>query len=294
MSNKRLLFCTGEGIGNVMQCGPAIRTIKERLGYTVDLWHAFGYYDIPKIIPFINEWRVGMEIADINPQEYIGKVSTWWTKDRLGFGPVGDIKLLTPISNIVMDRSEVDVYMDIARNLGVAEEDLLWHSGCRYSEQEEKFDLVIHDGYNRKGADFWKYKSYPHYMKVVELLKDLKICSVGSRNEHIKGTINKTGLKLHDTLGIIKNSKVFLSNDSGLYHSANALGVDNAVIFTYTSQMKNYDKRFHKFSKIISREDLGCLSCQNTPRWKECKLYGCRNIDPQVVANIIREMLDGK
>ena len=289
--NKKILFCSGEGIGNIMQCAPVIRTIKEKLGFKIDFWHAFGSYQIPKIIPHVDIWMSGMEVADINPQEYIGKVSTWWAKDRLKFGPVEQIKLLTQISNIVMDRSEVDVYMDIARSLEVEEEDLLWHSGCSYTQQEEKFDLVIHDGYNRKGADFWKYKSYPRYREVVELLKDFKICSVGSKNEYIKGTINKTGLKLHDTLGTIKNSKLFLSNDSGLYHCANALGVNNAVIFTYTSQMKNYDKRFHKFSKIICREDLSCLSCQNTPRWKECKLYGCRNIDPRIVADVIIKKL---
>ena len=294
MSNKRLLFASGEGIGNVIQCAPAVRTIKEKLGFEIDLWHAFGYYDIPKIIPFVDRWMSGMEIANINPQEYIGKVSTWWAKDHLEFGPVGQIKLLTPISNIVMDRSEVDVYMDIARHLGVKEEDLLWHSGCSYAKQEEKFDLVIHDGYNRRGADFWKHKSYPRYREVVESLKDFKICSVGSKKEYIKGTINKTGLKLYDTLGIVKNSKLFLSNDSGLYHMANTLGVNNIVIFTYTSQIKNYDKRFHKFSKILCRDDLSCLSCQNTPRWKECKTHGCKNIDPQIVANTVREMLNGK
>ncbi len=289
--SKRILFCTAEGIGNVMQCAPAIRSIKEKLGFEIDLWHAFGSYQIPKIIPHIDRWMSGMDVANINPQEYIGKVSTWWTKDRLKIGPLGQIKLLTPISNIVLNRSEVDVYMDIARNLGVEEEDLLWYSGCSYAQQEEKFDLVIHDGYNRVGAESWKHKSYSHYMQVVELLKDLKICSVGSKKEYIKGTINRTGLNLYNTLGIVKNSKLFLSNDSGLYHCANALGVNNIVIFTYTSQIKNYDKRFHKFSKILCREDLDCLSCQNTSRWKECKTHGCKNIDTKVVADMIVKKL---
>ena len=188
MPRRKILFCTAEGMGNVVQCIPAIRTLKEALHYDVDCWWAFGHYTIPKIFPYVDEWIVGQKIRSINPAEYVGKVSTFFTINHLDIPPLDRLPLLNTIRTVnisISGKSEVDVYMDIARNLGVAEKDLLWHSGCRYSEQEEKFDLVIHDGYNRKGADFWKYKSYPHYMKVVELLKDLKICSVGSKNEYI-------------------------------------------------------------------------------------------------------------
>jgi len=43
MSNK-ILFCSGEGIGNVIQTIPVIRTLTESMGYTVDFWHAFGAF----------------------------------------------------------------------------------------------------------------------------------------------------------------------------------------------------------------------------------------------------------
>ena len=287
MPSDKLIFCMGEGIGNVIQTMPAIRTIKEVLGYGVDFWHAFGYYSMPKLIPHVDKWFVGNKITALKPDEYVGKVSTWSTKDRINIGPLSKLILYASISDISMNRSEVDVYMDIARVLGADDDDLLWHSGCLYKQVEEEYDVVMHDGYNRRGAAFWKHKSYPHYEEVVKQLGNLKICSIGGKEEYIKGTDDKTGLPLYDTLGIITNSKLFIGNDSGMYHCANALGVNNIVIFTYTSQIKNYDKRFHKFAKILCREDLDSLSCQNTPRRKTCKTKECRDIDPKVVVNKI-------
>jgi len=196
----------------------------------------------------------------------------------------------------VTGRSEVDVYMDIARDLGAEEKDLIWHGECNYNKLRKAknyYDIVIHNGYNRFGtvSDNWHLKSYPYYKEVVNLLHEFKICSVGSKDEYIEGTDNKTGLDLLTSLGIIKNSKLLVSNDSGLYHCANALSIPNIVIFTYSSTVKNYDKKFHKYSKILQNDKLDCLSCQNTSRFKTCTTRECRNIDPKIVSNTVRETL---
>ena len=299
MSNRKILFCTAEGIGNVVQCIPAIRTLKEVLHYDVDCWWAFGHYTIPKIFPYVDEWIVGQKIRSINPAEYVGKVSTFFTINHLDIPPLDRLPLLNTIQTVnisVSGRSEVDVYMDIARDLGAEEENLIWHGKCNYNKlrkAKNQYDIVIHSGYNRHGtvSDNWHLKGYPYYERVVELLPEFKICSVGSKDEYIEGTDDKTGLDLLTTGGIIKNSKLLIGNDSGLYHCANALSIPNIVIFTYTSTIKNYDKRFHKYSKILQNDKLDCLSCQNTPRFKTCKTRKCRNIDPRIVSNIAREML---
>ena len=292
---EKLLVAHAEGLGNCVQIFPTIRTLKEVLGYDIDYFHAFGHYKIPKICPHVDKWFVGNEIMNLRYNEYVGKVSTKWARDHLNIGDLSKLILYASISEISINKSEIDVYMDIARVLGANEDELLWHSGCLYRQVEEEYDLVIHDGYNKHGLprDNWHLKSYPYYKEVVSLLGDLKICSVGDSSEWIKGTINKTGTDLLTTLGIIKNSKMLLGNDSGLYHCANALGVDNIVIFTYTSTVKNYDKRFHRYSTILQQEGLDCLSCQNTPRFKTCKTRECREIPPEIVAATVMEMLDG-
>ena len=195
-----------------------------------------------------------------------------------------------------MDRSEIDVYMDIARNLGVEEKDLIWHGECSrlyLSCSASQYDVIIHDGYNRYGSADWSIKSYPRYAEVALKLKEkgFSVCSVGLNGEYIENTEDKTGLDLFSTIGIINNSKIFLGNDSGFYHIANALNIKNVVIFTATSIAKNYDPRFHKFSTIIGRDDLDCRPCQAGRGWKTCNHWNCRDIDPEFIVNKVEQLL---
>lgn len=282
--DKKILFCTGEGIGNTIQTIPVIRTIKENFA-AIDLWHAFGNYSIHNdLIPYVDKCFVGSQINTINPNNYKGKVSTFWTRQHQKPLPLNLLNKIQPLS---MARSEVDTYMDIARDLGVQEKDLIWHGECNYNNRQEKFDIVISDGYNRYGSARWEIKSYSHYEKLVEYLNEdgYSVCSIGAPNEYVKGTVNMTGLSLLDSLGIIKNSSFLISNDSGMYHCANALRVHNLVIFTATSIEKNYDERFHKYSTLMYRNDLKCRPCQSNRKWaKDCNDWKCKDIDPEYVA----------
>lgn len=292
---KRILVAHAEGLGNCVEIIPCIRTLKEVLGYNIDFWWVFGsYVPVQKLIPYIDKWLLGNEISKIDPSDYCGKVATFWTKDYIQVGPLSKMKLLNEIIPLSMERSEVDVYMDIARELGAKEEDLLWFGKCNYNKIDEKYDVVIHDGFNKHSPVDWSIKSYPHYDKVVEGLKGLKVCSVGAGNEYIEGTDNKTGLYLLDTLGLIKNCRVFLGNDSGLYHCANALEKDNIVIFTATSIEKNFDVRFHRFSSIVCRDDLECRPCQAGRKWRTCEQWECQNIRPEIILNTIKTIVTAR
>lgn len=295
---KNILFCTGEGIGNVLQCIPVLRTIKERLGYGIDMWHAFGNFRLPKIIPYVDKWFTGpLEYNKAARNRFMhsfykGAVSTCWTKNH--YHAYKDrLPLLNSPTPLSMDRSEVDTYMDIARDLGVNEEKLIWQGECLYDDDVEDFDIVIHNGYNKYGSAHWEIKSYPYYKEVVRILSEEygfnNVASIGSSEEYIPGTIDMTGLPLLKSFGVIKNSKVLLSNDSGSYHAANAVGTQNVVIFTATSIKKNFDKRFHRYSTLIYR-DLKCRPCQSKRRWtKDCKDWQCRHIDPNHIADKVRD-----
>lgn len=291
---KRILVCHAEGVGNCIQLLPCLRTLKEVLGYKIDMWFAFGSYSVPKLIPYVDRWFTGREIMLIEPSDYVGLVSTIWTRDHLSIGVLKDMKLLAKIQPLTMTRSEVDTYMEIARDLGAREEDLLWYGKCLYDRVEEKFDVVISDGYNRFGAANWIIKSYPYYERLVELLKEegLSVCSIGSPEEHIKGTVNKTKLPLLKSGGMMKNAKLVISNDSGMAHYANGLGVKHITIFTAMSIDKNYDKKFHKYSELIYREDLDCRPCQDRQRWRrDCKDWKCRDIAPEIIMEKVREII---
>lgn len=291
MSN-RILFCTGEGIGNVVQTIPVIRTLREVMGYRVDMWHAFGSFKVPKIIPYVDNWFISGKINNLKKKQYVGLVSTFWTRQYISRVPLRNLTKITPLS---MFRSEVDTYMDIARYLKVPDEKILWYGNCVHKKVKPKYDVVLHNGYNPNGAANWKIKGYPQFAKVAKLLSKagVKVCSVGAKSEHLAHTANMTDKPLLESLGVIKNAKLFVGTDSGLYHCANALGVPNIVIFTATSIAKNYDSRFHKFSTIIGRDDLECRPCQAGRKWKRCKDWKCQQIPPAKVFQAVMEKLDG-
>jgi len=300
MSVNRILFCTGQGIGNIIQCIPVIKTLKEVLGYKIDFWRAYGNYTIPKnLLLDANNIFIGDEIYNINSNDYCGKIYTGWIRHNSKIIKIADSVLKMPklaeaAKPLFMTRSEVDINIDIARDLGAKEEDLIWHGNCMYNKVNRNYDIVISNGYNSKSNTNWSIKSYPYYEEVIKLLNKsskYKICSIGSKQEYINGTIDETGLPLLDSLGIIKNSRLLLSNDSGMYHCANALETPNVVIFTATSIEKNYDKRFHKYSTIVGRDDLTCRPCQAGHGWKQCNTWECREINPHIIASKIKEIL---
>ena len=290
---SKILFTSGEGIGNTIQLIPVIRTLTEVLGHEVDFWHAHGTYGIKqRLIPYVGKWVVGNNLSKLDLESYDGYVATLWTKNIVGQGPFANMALLNKIQPLKMDRSEIDTYMDIARDLGVKEDEIIWHGNCSYNKREDKYDVVIHNGYNRFGSAGWEIKSYPRYEEVVDRLDGIKVCSVGAKEEYIKGTENRTGMDLLDTLGLIKNARLFIGNDSGLYHCCSALETDNIVIFTATSIEKNYDERFHKYSTIITRDDLECRPCQKDRKWqKECTDWKCRDIDPEVILHGVKQII---
>jgi ADP-heptose:LPS heptosyltransferase len=202
------------------------------------------------------------------------------------------LKRLANIHKLEMNRSEVDVYMDIARDMGIPEDQFIWTGSCRYNSNMPTFDFVISNGYNRKSGKLWTIKEYPYWAEVAKILidKGYSVCSIGGPTEYVPGTVNKTGLCLLDSLGLIKNSKHgLLSNDSGMYHCGASMEVPVYVIFTATSIAKNFDKRFHRSVKIIGRTDLECRPCQAGRRWtKDCKTWDCREIEP---VGVVREIL---
>ncbi len=288
MNTKKLLFCTGEGVGNTVQILPCLRTLKELLGYDTTLWHAFGSFPISdNLIPYASKTLIGSNIRNINISDYVGMVSTFWTRGHISGIPLpllNDIKA----QEIRMDVSEVDVYLNIARDLGAAENDLKWYGECNVNSIDKSFDVVLNDGCNRNSPAMWEIKSYPRYKELANIIVNhgLSVCSIGTSNEYIEGTVNMTGLPLLSSIGLIKNSNLLISNDSGMYHCANAVGTKNIVIFTATSIKKNYDKRFHKYSSIITN-GISCQPCQANRRWaKDCTDWKCRDIDPNYIATM--------
>jgi ADP-heptose:LPS heptosyltransferase len=182
--------------------------------------------------------------------------------------------------------------------MGVPEDDFVFdcHDSIGSEPCPEKFDVLMSDGYNWKANGLWEAKSYRYYDKVVKGLSQLglRIGSIGSKEEAIKGTEDCTGLSLMRTMGLIANAGAVVSNDSGFYHCAAALGRPVVVLFTFTTIRKNHDARFHKTATLLHRKDLPCMAdCHARMRWKNCGHQSCRNLPAVQVVDAVVARLGG-
>lgn len=300
---KKLLVCIGEGIGNIIETLPLLVTLRDSGGYDVEVLVTNSNFSVNEnIFPNFKVW-FPPTIKDLQPSDYHGKIMTVWADVHAKDHDIVEKKLnnISTLNNMGrqhmrLDTSEVRTYLNAAEDLGISSDDFLYdtsndlgedkHFGLKY----DGYDVVIADGYNYKNTeDKWWVKSYPFYQNIASLLVSdgLKVASVGSeQREHVRNTRDFTGLKLTESLALIRRANCVLCNDSAMYHAAAAFGVPCVVIFTFTSVEKNHDKNFHKTCDIMSRE-LECRKdCHAQHRWKNCpNNLICRSIPVKDVYN---------
>jgi hypothetical protein len=287
METARILVVHGEGLGNIVQILPLLSVLDREIG-TTDLALPNSSFGISKdLFPGRTVYLPGENIRE---GDYDGKVVTIWGSIH-GRDTAPSLRVLNAIHNQQMrlDCSEVSVYLRAALEVGVKSDKLGYDckSLLGYENPDNFFDVVISNGYNWKRGDFWKAKSYPRYEDVAVKLREkgLSVCSVGDNREYIKGTVDQTGVGLMKTLGLIKNARVVISNDSGFYHCACAFNVPCVVVFTFTNVTKNYDPVFHK-SAVVMRNKLPCQGdCHARRRWTNCTHMDCRELPVESIVS---------
>lgn len=166
-------------------------------------------------------------------------------------------------------------------------------------DHADKFDILVCNGYNKRGGiDHWTVKSYSKWEELIEWLSldGYSVTSIGTRNEYIEGTYDRTEAGLKGTYDLIRQAKLLISNDTGFYHAANVLGTKCIALFTMTDRRKNYDPMFHR-NTIAMHTDLACQPCQYNLEplfWKTnakvCK-WACRNIPVYSIMKKVRELI---
>lgn len=302
---KRLLFLVGDGIGNQTQTVPALIHCKNKYKCPIDV-----YNSIPRNTE--STQAIFKSIADniyvnnerVKPNLYRGQVLSYpfFQKKYKGI-----IVVSQNVSNLMKFKKHSEVDMNL-RAVGTKSSKYFPFEECYkvfdWIDPLESPDIVLHNGFSKvsvQARKTWTVKSYPHYGELVDLLKSngFTVGSIGSEEEHIEGTVNLTGKSFVESLAHIKGSKLFISNDTGTYHLANLLAKKNIVLFTASDNIKNYDRRFHRFSTIIQRDDLACQPCHlkrefnywNKKGVKEKCGWECRNIDPNVVLKKAKELI---
>lgn len=263
-----IFYVIGNGLGNIIQTTPAFRYLKKQYGHITVVTHE-KYLEFAKAVylgyPVITGPACGQVFKCCSPNDF-----------RKGGGV-----------------SEVELNL---RLVGCANPEAHKTGFCGYEEAPEEFDILLCDGYNKRtNMTDWAVKSYPYWPEVASELSDYRVASIGAPGEHIAGTIDRTGIGLLKSFGLIKKAKLLVCNDTGFYHAANALGTRCAVIITMTDRDKNHDPGFHRHTTIIST-DLPCQPCQLNERafWlknqSQCQ-WACREIPIKTVIEKIRNLL---
>jgi len=302
---KRLLFLVGDGIGNQTQTVPAFIHCKRRYNCPIDV-----YNSIPRNTE--STQTIFKSLADniyvskekLKPNRYGGQVLSYpfFQKKYPGITVVS-----SNVSSLMKTKRNSEVDMNL-RAVGTKTSKYFDWSDCYkvfdWIDPQESPDVILHNGFSKvsiQARKTWLVKSYPHYGKLANLLKEhgITVGSIGSEEEYIEGTMNLTGKSFQDSLAHIKGCKLFISNDTGTYHLANLLAKKNIVLFTASDNIKNYDRHFHRFSTIIQRDDLPCQPCHlkrefnywNKKGVKEKCGWECGNIDPEKVLEKAKELI---
>lgn len=282
---KKVLVNIGEGLGNQIETIPALLYLRNKYGYDVNLINTIPTYRGADALFAMLGFPVWVRV---NPTSYQMQYSTFSCA-------MADISIPgIPWYNNV-DKSFIVEHSEVQFNLQMVDsnwsaEDCIVPSGLLSGItpiNDIKVDVLIHNGFNKQKRELWEAKSYPHYRKVVNALKEAGfiVGSLGSPEEYIEGTVNLTNVPLTTTMKLLKTCKLLIANDTGTYHLAALLGVPAIAIFTFTSISKNFDPNFHRSVVIMGRTDLDCRPCQQkspSKYWMNNKPtcnWACRDVD---------------
>lgn len=261
------------GLGNIVQTSPAVRFLQKRDRVTL--------LSSPTTDAFIRAVFPGIPVVGAQPPAGAEVFRSVHPSEFRQGGLVSEVE-----ANLLRVGWKGESGDDDQARVG----------SCGHAAYFEGFDVVFANGYNKtRNTTDWEAKTYPWWPEVVNGLPGLKMATVGTTGEHIPGTEDRTGIGLFKTFGLIQRARLFVSNDTGLYHVAAALGIPAIALFTFTDQVKNHDPIFHRSARILAR-GLACQPCQlREPQYwlknKAACQWACRDFPPFDVITAIREAL---
>jgi len=289
----RILFCVGEGLGNVIESMPLVKTLyTNRPDIQIDILNLSNCPN-EAVAWLFSEY--GTLITKINFTEYIGRIELATTKSCLQHSERIDVPLLNNIDSQDIyrpDRNEIEVYLNIAREFKIEITENCFEIDFPEMPKAQEYDIVVHNGCSLRNPKQWQRKKYPYMEELIEFLisKKLRVTSIGSPEEYCGGD-RHTGTDIKSTTALINSSKFFISNDTGTYHLAAALKKPGIVLFTATSTIKNYHPTFHRSFRVLTK-GLPCQPCQYKSSWDKCTPMNLHNWECREIPKekIIKEL----
>ena len=286
----RILLCVGEGLGNIIETLPLAKT----LHYNEIPFDVLNLGNIPTDTAKWLFEAYAPVTTDLS-KGYTGRIELATSKGNLKNSERIDIPLINDADKQDIYKpnvNEIEVYLSVAEDLGLKLPEDVYDVDLSCYDMDKGYDVVVHNGCSLQNPSEWQRKKYPGMEELVAYLEGhgLRVASIGASAEY-SGGVKETGLDLRSSASIIKNSKLFISNDTGTYHLAAAMKKQGIVLFTATSTIKNYHPTFHRTIKVVTA-GVECQPCQFHDTWNKCSAstynnWKCRDIP---VSTVVKEI----
>jgi ADP-heptose:LPS heptosyltransferase len=284
----RILFLLNNGLGNQVQTIPLYECLKKH--HEVDVEYLSQYPTDTKLDIFpcniVPVTAYNIVMGRVHKYDYI--VKPWRIEKVEGNRTVDIREYEDSISEL---DSEFERNMKILDYLGI-EREIIKNYQTKEVEVPERY-ITVHNGANADPA--WEGKRYPYMEQLCRKIRmetGIHIISVGSPQEAIFSTDNRTGLSQKETAYIVSNSLLHISTDTFTYHLASLTDTPSIVLFTMTCPIKNYDINYHTYAEVCTL-DPECR-CQRGICWfeKTCNYtYPCNKIPIDMVFDKVLEKI---
>lgn len=291
----KTLVCVGAGLGNIVETTPLISAMKE-LGHSVDVLVCSPREGAGEVIA--DKKRIGQvlvgKIEDFDLCSYDRILVTYFYAMPVAKETVDGRFLFSKkeaeINVEFQTRNEVEVNMDLSRMCGYdGQTPPTW---CAMSDKGfEQVDWIALSPGNLTSR--WRLRCWDKFVDLALKLQEQgeKILFVGSEHDKFADTqifdnvfqsyIGK--LSITETAKLISQCKVFVGNDGGLMHIANAVGTKTFGIFGPAGIIKSMVVGITPISK-----KLPCQPCLFTPNFRESKCTSVRCMSELSVLDVLK------
>ncbi len=294
-----------------------IKWIDELIGYDMYGKHKglYAYFN------FIREIRkrhfdIAIMFKRFLRSELIGLLSG--AKTRIGFETDGKSNFLTDHVQYVEGINIVSLNMMLLKPLGIHDTDLsleLNTDNCtdykimsivnELKSTGHTIYAIIHPGGKTvKGAGL----SIDSYAKIIsKLWERYNLPSFIIGNSEDRGTINaiikqsnndfalsSVGLPLKEVSCLIKHASLFIGNDSGPCHIADAVGTPGIIIYPPMYNLKEHIKKWKPLGEkyIAATPTRSCENCDKYPCEDSLKIRCIEDIDIKPILNYTEQILN--
>ncbi len=300
VAQQRVCLAIGAGLGNMLFVTPLIREIAETTGCPVDLVvnspvstavQLFGESPFVNIVCTTDRCR-RVAYDKVFVTSCFGNVPFGLrTKKRISQRPAYDFMTRTRDMNEAEYNflSAETLFPGLTQPKSLAGRMFIRAIDPRPAPRAGAQPVIGVSG--PKKTDLWSRRQWSKFPELVQAYhaEGTDIRAFGLPGEDIDGALDCTSGVLRQSIRAMADCDLFICGDGGIFHIADALGLDTVAIFGPTSAIKNGPVNGRT---TVLQSDMACVPCQYNQSFMDCRYTACMSaITPQQVRDIVKRRL---